>query len=213
MKSYTVMLAWKSDTRDPFVMANIDRGIVTWSGVPTGPGYSVFYAVPGHSVMTALRAFFNSLGPSVPAGITFKFPSSGDTIDSATGDLVGSWSGSVLSDVVCSATGGYSAASGLAVGWDTGTLVAAGGSWKTAHRVRGRTFLVPLGDVCYDSAGTPIATTLTALNTWLTTLLAATTPNLVIWAAPKKGNSDGVLAPVTGFRVKDQVAILRSRRN
>lgn len=193
-------------------MPHIDRGIVTWSGIPTGPGYSVFYALPGHSVMSDLRTFFNSLGPSVPAGITFQFPSSGDTIESTTGDLVGSWSGSTLSNVVASATGGYSAASGIAVGWDTDTMVAAGGSWKTAHRVKGRTYLVPLGDVCYDSAGTPIATTLTALNTWLTTLLAAVSPNLVIWAAPKPGNSDGVIGAVTGFRVRDQVAILRSRR-
>jgi len=89
-------------------------------------------------------------------------------------------------------------------------------SWRTAttnwsRRVRGRTFFVPLAAAMYDANGTLNGGLITALNGAAVTLIAHTEGRFGIWSRPRAG-AGGKFALATTGAVKDQAAILRSRR-
>jgi hypothetical protein len=112
----------------------------------------------------------------------------------------------------------------------TPTAVAASGSsnwasgvgcrqrWLTAgitrgRRVRGSTFLVPLGQNLYDGTGSIADATVTALATAANTLRAADSGSMRIYSRPTSAaNADGVAHAVTGSDLPDRVSWLRSRR-
>ena len=103
-------------------------------------------------------------------------------------------------------------------------------SWKTSLRARramGRTFIGPLNGTVIESDGTITSTALTTLTNAVTALKAdSDTANgwaLGVWGLESPGvyDSRGVLEPgqphvhrdVTSFKIRDQFAILRSRRD
>lgn len=194
-------------------MVDIDRGIVSWSGTGlVGSGVSVFYATPGGAVMNHLKTFFSAIAGWLPSTVTISFPTTGDTIDDTTGHLVGSWSGAVNTPVTGGANTPYSNRAGVAVGWLTNVIVPPGGIYKTSHRVKGRTFLVPLAGTIWDSAdGTLSGAGLSSLNTSATALISNCAGHLQVWHRPSPGGSDGRAATVLSCRIKDHSAALLSR--
>jgi len=90
------------------------------------------------------------------------------------------------------------------VRWNTDSIV--GG-----RRLKGRTFLLPIESVNYDSAGTLVTACLNNFQTAANTLEAV--GKLLIWHRPQQGGSDGVVGPVTSATVPDRVAWLRTRRS
>lgn len=193
-------------------MTDLDRGIISWTGTGVvGGGVSVFYATPGGSFMTKLHDFFSAIIGFFPATVTLTFPSSGDTIDSATGHLVGSWTGTTQTNLNGLDAASYSGRSGATIGWLTNTLVPPGGVYKTSHRVKGRTFLVPVKGSFYQNDGTIEGAVLTSLKTNADALITAGAGHFHIWHRPSPGGSDGVAAPVVSSRIKDKVAVLTSR--
>lgn len=191
----------------------ITRVTAMWSGFPGAPGYSNFYFAAfggGDQVnveVAKVRAFFDDIKGLLPSVVTMTVAQEAAILDEATGDLIGYAAADTAPAVVVGAQAGiYSAPSGAAITWQTGTVA-------KGRRLRGRTFIVPLAGNQYDLTGTLASTCIGTLNTAATTLRTATTgPQLVVWSRPG-ASGGGVIGPVTGSRVADKSAVLRSRRD
>lgn len=185
-------------------MTDIDRVEVTWTGLSGLPGVSVMYFIPGNPAPASLVTFFTAIQSVFPAGLSWTIPTSGDTIDDATGTLTGGWSTSGGGTVAASGAAAHAAGCGAYVNWSTGSIV--GG-----RRLKGRTFLAPLMNSAYDNAGTIVTGNLTTLQNAATAL--AVGDGLVVWHRPTSpGGSDGIAALTISAQVPDQVTSLRSRR-
>jgi len=187
-------------------MATIARIPVVWSGLPGLPGVSVFYsAVPDVvAAVAALNTWFNANKALFPNGLSWTTPGAGDTLDDATGTLVGSYGGTA--GTTTAATGGagvYASGCGFRVRWFTDGIV-------DGRRLRGSTFMVPILSTAYDSNGTIQNASISSVQTACNTLVGTST--LRIWARPAPGGSDGVSHEITGSNVPDAVSTLRSRR-
>jgi hypothetical protein len=195
------------------VVANLDQALLTWGGSPVGGGVSVFYAHPGGSVEPALRTFFESIKTWLPSSVGITYPPSGNTIDSATGNLVGTWGPTSLAATVGTDNGNFPVAAGASVTWLTNTVHPAHGG-KPSYKISGRTFIVPLGPTAYTTIGTLNATALAALQSAAAALVSGTAGQMAIWSRPTApGAADGIAADVTGSRVRAKVAVLTSRRD
>jgi hypothetical protein len=186
-------------------VANIDRLVVTWSGFAGAPGYSVFYATPLNDVQVDISTFFDAITGLLPNDVTITIPNSGDTLNDATGALVGSWTATSGVQHVGENPGLFAGPAGACVSWQTGGIV-------RGRRVKGRTFIVPLAGGCYDTDGTLEAANRSTLETAADALVASAGGNLLVWSRPVAGNG-GSSHPVTGASVADRVAVLRSRRS
>lgn len=195
-------------------MATIDRGVVTWTGTPViGGGVTVMYARPGASLMAGIRTFFSALAGWIPNGVTLNFPSTGDSIEETTGDLVGSWTGSALTSVSGGYSGTFSGAAGASITWLTNTIIPATGG-HPAHKVHGRTFLVPAAGTLLDTDGTLSTAAIASLNSAAADLITYAGGHFVVWHRPTApGASDGVAAEVISKRIRDKAAVLTSRRD
>lgn len=188
----------------------IDKGVFQWTGFQGAPGYSIFYALPSAGVAADIKTFFTAISSWLPTTVTISCPTEGDTLEEATGILTGSWSGGPGGTVIGGATGTHAGPAGAAVTWDTsGIATGAGGK---ARRVRGRTFLVPLATTAYESDGTLVLAARNAIQGAADALVSDAAGNLVVWHRPI-GGAGGSAHPVTGARVADKVAVLRSRRD
>jgi hypothetical protein len=171
------------------------------------------YAIPGGSFMSAIHTFFDTIKIDLSNYVTLTFPSSGDTIESTTGELVGSWGGTVLANVTGTGGGFTSAPAGGCINWLTTTVFPPVKPTGHAHRGRGRTFIVPIATNSFDSDGTLQSGTVTRWNTAAAALVAAGTDHFVIYQRPHpKGATNGLFGKVVDYKLKDKVAILTSRR-
>src|SRR5665811_2634543 len=105
-----------------------------WTGAP---GVSTFYFVDTATAVDSVRAFFQAMSGDIPSGIDIQVESSGDTLESTTGALTGTWIADPVEVVHCGGGGTYAAPAGAVVDWLTSTIAA-------GRRLRGRTFIVPL---------------------------------------------------------------------
>lgn len=203
-------------------MVALDRHRVTWSGFAGGPGVSTFYTPTGSAMNTALHAFFLAVVADIPSTVTLKVEASGDTIESTTGALVGSWVDTNTATVTGSAVGSYSAVSGLLMRWGTATFL-------SGRRLRGHTFIVPVPGTVYDAAGIIGTAHVTAWNAAAAALITSLGPLFVIWQRPRRAQvaytdrrgavhpaitaRGGGYGPVITGTARDQVTELRSRRD
>lgn len=190
----------------PFVMANVNRVRVVWSGPQVvGGGVSTLYvdeAATGY--LAPIRAFFDSIKNVIQVGVQIDIPPSGDLLDVATGALSGTWSEVGVSTVVASGTGSYIAGTGCRVRWATSGI-------RNGRRVRGTTFIAPMPANAFDGAdGTPSAATITTLTNAANTLRAAV-PGLQVYSRPIPG-LPGQVSNVVGSDVPNLASWLRSRR-
>lgn len=191
----------------------IARITAVWSGFTGAPGYTNFFfdAFGSGDLVDAetarVRAFFNALTLNLPADVDINVQGEAAILDEVTGELIGYANATTQPAVVAGvATGGYSAPSGATIGWQT-EAVAKG------RRLRGRTFIVPLSNGSYEANGTLTPGTIQALNAAANALIGdGSGPQLVIWSRPVAG-AGGSIGAVTGHRVPDLAAVLRSRRD
>jgi len=192
------------------------RVTTVWSGFIGAPGYTNHYfeeatiAEPGaYDACGHVRAFFTAVAPLMPSTVHLDVNHAVAQINEATGAQTGE-----IADIAPGATiiGGdgnnYSAPAGAAVNWSTATFVA-------GKRIRGRTFLVPLGRGAYDADGSLAPAALTTLRNaanGLATPLVPLIGRLIVWHRPKVG-APGSYGVVTTYSVKDKSAVLRSRRD
>lgn len=190
-------------------MATLIRHTAVWTGPPGLPGYSQFYqSSPGDIASQAqvghddVQAMFDGLSSLIPEEITITVSPVYQLLDMATGALVGEGTVGTASDAVAgSMVGGWNAQVGVLVEWLTGAFV-------SGSRVRGRTYLVPLGSLS-DANGTLPEATLAGIRS-VTYGFASLDHDFVVWHRPV-GGTGGVASVITGAVVRDHVAILRSR--
>lgn len=159
--------------------------------------------------MAAIKTAFQNISGAIAPGTVITIPNSGDTIDDVTGDLVGVWTATGGGNFTGTSDGRIAAGVGACIGWTTGGIVV---GTKGPRKLRGRTFLVPLGSSSYGPDGTLGDGTLTACQAVGAGLMAA--GPLAVWHRPnptisQPGNSYGVISA----KVRDKVAFLSSRRD
>lgn len=168
---------------------------------------STFYTFGGSldNDVAAIRAFFNSLAAQLPSGLTIQVPGVGDTIDDTNGLINGGWNATAAPAVV-TGTGlsAYAGNAGAVVHWLTAAVI--GG-----HRVRGRTFLVPLVSTAFDTQGSIATSVLTTLRNAASTMITTMSGTLRVWHRPV-GGSGGTAGVVLSSSVPDLAITLRSRR-
>lgn len=206
-------------------MASIAKVLINWTGFIGAPGYTNLYfrnATPGiidqsvvDNAVSKVEALVTAIRPVLPNTVTIGTNASVEEINDATGELVAFWTGTVAAPVVGGQLAAYSAASGAVMNWSTNTV-------RNGRRIRGRTFIVPLGGSSFDTNGTLDSSELTILQNAATALRAASgAARLVIWARPVPEQPGppvvpavaGASAEVTSSNVPDMGAILTSRRS
>ena len=187
-------------------MPNIRRIEVVWSGLSGLPGVSIFHAGETAAGMTALlRTYFGAIADQFPIGLSISFPSQGEVINDANGEVTGTWTD--VPTTAVTGTGGinYAAGVGTYTRWLTGGVV-------EGRRVQGRTFLCPLASTGYDNSGTLATATVTDLQT-AAQVLTDGTPDLLIWSRGTELDPTGMSFPVVAAAQPDKVSWLRSRRD
>jgi hypothetical protein len=192
----------------------IIRYTSTWTGFSGAPGYTNLYASgPGtaQSFAAAVGQFWESVstqgsvGFNLPTGVRITPASFAEQVDETTGELIGTLPLTASAPTTGTQTAGYSAVSGACINWLTGGIV-------NGKRVRGRTFIVPLGGNCYDTDGSLTANFLTAVRAAAATLVSAS--DLAIWHRPTTpGGTDGSAEIVSASSVNDKISYLSSRRD
>ena len=193
-----------------------------WSGFTGAPGTSTFMVIdasqdssvdPTSAALTsavgAIRQFFNGCASNLAASVVISFEGEAVLVDEQTGVVRGAQTYTVPSPVVGSGSSSVAAPAGASVRWRTGSVI-------NGRRVNGRTYLVPLYAGAYESNGslqtTSVSAILTAAQALVTTSNASSTFRMAVWHRPGTG-AGGFAAPFTGATIKDEVAVLTSRRN
>lgn len=194
-------------------MTTLNRLVIGWAGPPiTGTAVTVLHFDGSDNAappVAAVKAAFESFKAALPSNVTLTFPNSGDQIDDNTGSLSGVWTSTGGGTVTGTGAYGVAAGVGACITWNTGGIVTGA---HGPRKLRGRTFIVPLHSLNYQTDGTIEPTTMTALGT-LANALQASGP-LAVWHRPTgilagDGGSYGVISN----KVRDKVAVLTSRRD
>lgn len=191
----------------------IHRITTVWSGFQGAPGYSNFFFTGdgggGEATESRerVRGFFNGIRSLLPVGVQYTVQGEAAVIDQVSGSITGYIM--VEPEPVTGGgtqVGGYSAATGAVVTWNTAGVV-------NGRRVRGRTFVVPLGGSTYQNDGTLLPATISTLQEGADALVGTGFDSgFGVWSRPGTSGG-GTFWEVTGFRVPDMSAVLRSRRD
>jgi hypothetical protein len=193
-------------------MATLNRVKIIWSGFTGAPGYSNYFFDATATDMAALKSFLSACNSYYPNTVSLAIPTSGDQIDSSTGQITGVWTGTNGGTVNgLGGTAAYSGASGFLVNWKTSTIVA-------GRRVQGRTYFVPASVNVYQTDGTIIESARTTVLNAANAMIASYGTQLKIFARPFAGAGvkparPGASATVVGCFVPDIAAVMRSRRS
>lgn len=189
------------------------RVVLTWAGAGVvGNAVTVLHfdgTNQSAPPVGAIKSALSIVSPILPQAVTVTVPGTGDSINDTNGNLTGTWSA-----VGGGSQGGASASPvaagvGACISWGTSTIVTGA---KGPRRLRGRTFIVPMGTGYYDQDGTLATNAVAALNDFATALQGA--GPLAIWHRPTtQGGTNGSSGPVTSHKVRDKVAFLKSRRD
>lgn len=191
----------------------LHRVVVEWSGSSVvGRAVNVLHfdatEQPAPDV-AAIAAAYQGMSAQLPTGVTIRVPGSGDTIDDTTGDLTGVWTATTPAAVNGGVVPQAAAGVGACVTWTTGGIVSGAAG---PRRLRGRTFLVPLANACFDSDGTLTTVARQDIVDFGIDMIAV--GGFGIWHRPTSaGASDGTSYAVLSSSVRDKVAILTSRRD
>lgn len=186
-----------------------------WTGFTGSPGYSIFhFQIPvdpnptdAQTHANDVRQFFFAMQAYYPTSVRIQVESTVEVINESDGKLEDMVTlATPLSPVQGADSGAYSSAVGACVTWDTTGI-------RAGRRVRGRTFVVPLGTTAYATDGT-LSTTFQNAITAAAAALIDGQAALSVFARPSgPGATDGSAYGVTGARVADKTAVLRSRRD
>lgn len=204
-------------------MVSMMRVRTVWSGFTGAPGYTNFYfrtftgseqpgAIPTQAEVDAAYDktwdFWDTFNAVFPDEVALTVDTVVDIVEDTNGELVSSLTAPPQAIIQGAATGVYSAATGGVIGWTTAEV-------RNGRRIRGRTFLVPLGGTSFNNTGRLDASIVPVFQGAATVLAATGGPvQFGVWARPSGPNAvDGQWAPTTGARVTNLPAVLRSRRD
>jgi len=158
------------------------------------------------AIADAAHDFFEDIAAQLPTTVTVTTQPVLEQINEATGILETVWAVSPAPAAVGGGmTGQGPSPAGACVSWQTGEV-------HGGRQVRGRTFLVPLGAAAFQSDGTLSPTSVSLFNTAAVNLIGAPDATFSIWSRPRTGLAGAAFPAVTGT-CRDQVAVLRSRRD
>lgn len=200
-------------------MATIARIKARWTIPGAGTAFSVFHfgntiledpvQAQADAALVKVTAFFESVKAYLPNVVSVLVLNEVELIQTNNGAMTGILAGPTQATKTgtAAATAGWAAAAGGVISWSTPGV-------RNNRRVRGRNFLVPLSNEVWDTDGTMKAVPLSGINSAATALRDQTGEiDLGVYARPTApGATDGAYYPVTGHRVPDFSAILRSRR-
>lgn len=183
------------------------RVSMSGSGV-TGPGLATFYfGAAATSQSDDVHAFYDAIKGNIPSNVTFFVPAGGDIITQETGVLSGTWNepgtgGSVAGTFA----GDYVQGVGVRVVWRTTGIY-------RGRRVKGSTFLVPIGGALFGTTGLLDPATQAILVGAANTLVAAQ-PTMRIWSRPNDTApaTAGISSSIDSAEVPFSPSWLRSRR-
>jgi hypothetical protein len=185
-------------------MTEIYRLRSTWTGFVGSPGVSTMFFLDVATAVASVHTFWTVVAAKLPSDVHIQVENTGDILEDTTGELTGAWSAASVASIGGAMSDPYSAPSGAVVDWLTETITA-------GHRLRGRTFVVPLGGPTYQADGSLAAATITLIQGAADDLIASQSASFVIWH--RGTGSDGSNGLVTAARVPDLAAVLRSRRD
>jgi hypothetical protein len=202
-------------------MVQLARFKVGWTVPGGGQGLSTFYtwkSVGLADINPALKTFFTSLSAFIPNTVSIQFPATVDYIEDSDGTLKGSDVPAAQTAISGGSAGTFASPSGLGIKWTANAIIPSGGPGTRAHRLVGRTYIVPsTGDI--TSTGNPTGATVTSVNGYISTLLTSTASQMYLWSRPvhdpktgallRAGSSSGI---VSGVCMPKSV-VLRSRRD
>jgi hypothetical protein len=182
----------------------------TWQGTIGGTGYTRMrwlgnlLSAEVTQQLNAMKTFFGAVAGSIPSAVSISYSGLAQEYDDA-GKLTKEVSVAAPAQTAGSSAAAFGAPCGTVVNWETGQFNAQG------HRIRGRTYLVPLGSTAFQTDGTMGSGTITAIQAAANTLVTGLIPMVVV-SKTKTGVYTGI-KNVTAASVPDRVCILRSRRD
>jgi hypothetical protein len=192
-------------------VATVGQSVIRWTGYTGSPGYTTLHAsvtddTSAAAFMTWLKGWADAgLRAWVPNSVTITVLGEVKILNSATGVMEDSY-GTTPASYVGSASGGLGAGpAGGCITWKTNTLNALG------HKIRGRTFAVPLAAMYFDTDGTLTSAGLTTLGNAANARVTES-PFPIVWHRPVDG-AGGIIAPIASYSITDKAAVLRSRRD
>jgi hypothetical protein len=200
-------------------MGNILRIKINWTGFIGSPGYTNLYfepineADPWTQVMvdaahTKVQTWMVVIKGYLPINTTITVDPQAVEIDENSGHIQSYWN--IVAPTLQNGTmaGAYTAGTGFCISWSTNGI-------RNNRRVRGRTFVVPLGGASYDASGTIENASLVALRNAANALHADSNGvRLVVWSRPTGLlEIDGGAYDVQSANINDKVAYLSSRRD
>jgi hypothetical protein len=199
-------------------MSSFFRVVVNWTGFNGGPGFTNLYfrtadaaqvtAADAENAALKVDSWIASIANHLPGAVSVKVDPTVTEINEETGAQIGFLGTSTWGQHPGGDGSGYSAASGACFNWYTAGV-------RNGRRIRGRTFIVPLGGTKYDSQGTLSSTTITSFQNATQTLLDNDSMStLTVWSRPSApGASDGEAWDVLTYTLPDKAAVLTSRRD
>lgn len=193
-------------------MTSINRVRVVWSGFLGSPGVSTFYCTDVTSFRPALATWLGHMGAYMPNMVDMQIAADGDVILDTDGSIVAGWADSAIGSIPGVGSPDYSAPVGFQARWLTDTVV-------DGHRLRGRTYLVPMTGSIIDAYGGLNPTVTTALQGFSDDFVGDVADNMLIWHRPRDVSvrhpvaRAGSSAPVTGCVVPSKLVVLTSRRD
>lgn len=199
------------------------RVTARWTGFQGAPGYSNFHfttdaglidgGIFGDAAVSAATTAaqrvadaFSAIAGRLPEDVDIRINTEVEVLDSDSGQIIGMIDRDTVNVDQPSGSGGYSAASGAVVNWNTR-------DYRFGRRIRGRTFLVPLVASAYEDDGSLNPAALNTLQGFGEAIVGdAGGPEFGVWSRPRSG-AGGVFATATSFSIPDMAAILRSRRD
>lgn len=199
-------------------MTEILRLTINWTGFQGGPGYTNLHfrdfsegevtqtMIDG--AITKTDAWLDAWTVLIPSGVSYVINPSIEIIEVESGDLLRYEAGSPDLTRVGTSAGKYAGGSGACINWYTNVV-------RNSRRIRGRTFMVPLGDYALSTNGTIDDPRLVGMIDATTLFLNHTAAgDLGVWSRPSSPTAnDGQWAVVSSFRINDKLAQLRSRRD
>jgi len=199
-------------------MVQLARVKVNWTGFNGAPGYTNLYfndisfgsitQACADEAVAKVDAWLEVWKVGIPSNVSIVIDPTVEALEENNGSLDEFFDTTPTATRVGTASGSYSAAAGACVNWATTGI-------RNGRRVRGRTFMVPLGGTSFDTVGsldnTRLASWRTASNTLQT---VGTSSKLCVWSRPSGPEAtDGISYGVTSMTINDKVAILTSRRD
>lgn len=186
----------------------------TWNGGIGGEGLTQL-AVGGSGAqldeaLEAVHGFWTSIAGWIPNEYSLRVETLVEHYDEASGDLTGDYQSPItLAPVNGINAGEYHAAAGGRIDWRTSSI-------RFGRRVRGRTFLVPIGANNFSTGGSMATSWITGAqgyaNSLLSNLESAGCP-LQVWSRPSEKHPVGAISKVVAASVPQKAAILSGRRD